>query len=108
VEAPLARGDVVEVDIPVAGRRPAVVVTRSVAIPYLSSVTVAEVTRTIRGIPSEVRLEAREAGQPDESVVNCDNLFTVRRARVERRLGRLPPERLAELDRALRVALGLE
>jgi mRNA interferase MazF len=36
--------------------RPVVVLTRDSAVPYLSTVTVAPITTTIRGVPSEVRL----------------------------------------------------
>ncbi len=37
-------------------RRPVVVLTRESAIGYLSAVTVAPITSTIRGVPSEVLL----------------------------------------------------
>ena len=40
-------------------RRPVLVVTRNEAIPVLSRVVVAPVTRTVRGIPTEVALGIR-------------------------------------------------
>ena len=41
-------------------KRPALVLTRNSAIAYLSTVTVAPVTSTIRGVPSEVVLNEEE------------------------------------------------
>ena len=111
----LSRGDVYDVDIPIAGVRPAVILTRTVAIPYLSSVTVAEVTGTIRGIPSEVLIEpSYDLRLEHESAINCDNLFTVRKERLLVRegrpvfRGRLDPGKLRELNQALRIALELD
>ena len=41
-------------------RRPVVVLTRNSAIPYLTSLTVAPITSTIRNVPSEVLLTPGE------------------------------------------------
>lgn len=101
------RGDVFDADLPVAGVRPAVVVTRETAIPVLSSVAVVGVTSTIRGHRAEVPL-GRAEGLDHESVANCDDLFTVSKNRLRRYRGRLGPERVARLDDALRLALGLD
>jgi mRNA interferase MazF len=100
------RGDVFDVDFPF-GRRPAVVVTRDRAIPLLTQVTVVPVTRTVRGIPTEVLLNGRN-GLAGESCASCDNVQTVAKARVGRRRGALGPAELRRLDNALRIALGLD
>jgi len=68
--------------------------------------TIATITRTERGIPSEVPVDHRD-GLPEPSVINCDALQTVYKADLERRLGRLSAERIEALDHALRFALGL-
>jgi mRNA-degrading endonuclease toxin of MazEF toxin-antitoxin module len=52
-----------------------VILTRNRAIPVLANVTVAAITGTIRGLPTEVPL-GREHGLARECVANCDNLFT--------------------------------
>lgn len=101
------RGDVFDADIPVAGVRLAVVVTRETAIPVLSSVAVVAVTSTVRGHRAEVAVGGDE-GLDRESVANCDDVFTVSKHRLGRYRGRLGPERLARLDDALRLALGLD
>ncbi|MDQ2969289.1 MAG: type II toxin-antitoxin system PemK/MazF family toxin [Actinomycetota bacterium] len=84
-----------------------VVLTRDRAIPILANVTVAAVTGTIRGLPTEVPL-GREHGLARECVVNCDNLFTIPRHAVGRRRGELGPESVAGLRTALMIALDLE
>ncbi len=93
-------------DIP-GGRHPAVIVTRDLVIPVLRNVTVAGITSTIRGFPTEVPV-GRGEGLAMESVVNCDNLFTLPKASLGRYRGSLGSEQMARLDNALRIALGLD
>ncbi|HVF78713.1 MAG TPA: type II toxin-antitoxin system PemK/MazF family toxin [Solirubrobacteraceae bacterium] len=101
------RCDVVDVDLPEIGRRPAVIVTRQVAIQFLANVTVASITGQIRGLPTEVRLDPAQ-GLDHESVVNCDNLFTVPKTAIGRIRGELGPAQRHQLDAALAIALGLD
>jgi mRNA interferase MazF len=101
------RGDIFEGDIPGLGVRPVLVVTRQVAIPVLSSVTVALITSTIRGIASEVSLNSAH-GLSHASAANCDNLLTLSKSRLAQRLGSLSFEDVARLDDALRFALQLD
>lgn len=101
------RGDVFEGDVPSLGVRPVLVVTRQVAIPVLSSVIVALVTSTVRGIPSELPLNS-EHGLPHPCVANCDNLLTLSKGRLGSRLGSLSFEDAERLDDALRFALQLD
>ena len=83
------------------------VLTRDRAIPVLANVTVAAVTGTIRGLPTEVPLGPAH-GLARECVVNCDNLFTVPKQAVGRRRGELDPKSLEHLRSALLIALDLE
>lgn len=101
------RGDIFDADLPDLGVRPVLVVTRKVAIPVLSSVTVAPITSTVRGVGSEVPLSS-EHGLECPSVASCDNLATVKKTRLGRRRGALPFEDVARLDDALRFALQLD
>ena len=69
--------------------------------------TCAPITRTIRGIRSEVIVGADE-GLPEASVISCDNVVTVpKTVLIENPLGHLGVERRAALDRALRYALDI-
>lgn len=84
-----------------------VVVTRDVAVPVLSNLTVVLITSTIRGLRTEVPL-GPEHGLDRECVVNCDNVITVPKSVLSERRGTLGPVDLRRLDDALRLALGLD
>jgi mRNA interferase MazF len=105
----VARGDIYWADLgPPAGRRPVCVLTRDAAIEVLASVTCAPLTRTVRGIRSEVGVGSEE-GLPQASVINCDNVVTLPKAVLaETPLGRLDVAKRAALDRALRYALDIQ
>jgi len=59
-------------------RRPMLIVTRTEAIPVLTWILVAPVTRTIRGIPTEVSLDIDD-GMPAPCVAAFDNLQPIRK-----------------------------
>ncbi len=99
-----ARGEVWWGEIPRVGRRPYLVLTRDVAIPVLRRLVVAPVTKTIRGIPSEVPL-GRDEGLDVDCVASMDNLLTMRKSLLVERIGALRPERHPELCQALSAAV---
>lgn len=88
-------------------RRPALLLTRSAFLPHLSSVVVAPITRTIRDIPTEVRLGS-EAGLKEESAAKLDQVQSVPRDRIGKFIGSLDPERKREIRDALLFALELD
>src|SRR5436309_10944535 len=77
-------------------QRPVVVLTRESAIAYLSTVTVAPITSTIRGVPSEVCLNEAD-GMKGPCAVNLHNVVTVSKTHLGRRVAVLAPERLKEV-----------
>ncbi len=85
--------------------RPVVVLTRDSAIAYLASVTVAPVSSTIRGVPSEVILGEND-GMKAPCAVNLHNASTVSRERLGRRVAQLSSARMSEICDALRFSLG--
>jgi mRNA interferase MazF len=103
----ISRGDVWDADIPGVGPHPVVIATRDTAIPVLSSLICVLVTSSFHGHVAEVELGAEE-GLDHESAANCDNLFTLPKIVLTRRRGRLDPRKLAELNRALTIALELD
>jgi mRNA interferase MazF len=78
------------------------VVSRDEAIPALTKILVAPITRTIRSLPTEVTL-GRDEGLPTESVATFDNLRTLRTALLVRRLGSLDVARRSDFCAALRA-----
>jgi mRNA interferase MazF len=81
-------------------RRPVLVVTRNEAIPVLHRLAVAPVTRTIRGIPTEIVLGTDE-GMPIGCAASFDNLQPINRHLLTERVGALPAARRHELCGAL-------
>ena len=108
VAARIARGDVRLYQFaPPDKNRPAVVLTRDSAIAYLSTVTVAPITSTIRGVPSEVVLN-EEDGMKAPCTVNLHNAVTVSQQRLGRRVAQLSSTRMQEICAALRFSLGCD
>ncbi len=104
----VARGDVRLYKFPPPGKqRPVVVLTRSSAIDYLSTVTVAPITSTIRGVPSEVILN-EEDGLKGPCAVNLHNPVTLSQHRLGRRIAQLSSGRMGEICAALRFSLGCD
>ncbi len=71
-------------------RRPVLIVTRSEAIPVLTWLVVAPVTRTVRPIPTHLPVGMTE-GLPTESAASFDNLQPLRRSFLTERIGSLGP-----------------
>jgi len=88
-----------------SGRRPVVILTRDTAIPLLTSVTVVPTTTRIRNAPTEVILE-RSDGMPRRSAFTLDNVHTLPKRRLRRRITSLSPARLEEICETLNYALG--
>lgn len=104
----MLRGEVWWADLPApVHARPVLVLTRNAVVNNIGSVVVALVTRTNRGLRSEVAL-GRQEGLPIRSVVNFDNLLTVPRERLMRLMGSCSKERMSEVNHALMFALGVE
>ncbi len=95
----LARGEVRLYRFPRPDKeRPVVILTRGSAIGYLSKVTVAPITSTIRGTPSEVILGEAD-GMKGPCAINLHNLVTVSQAHLGRRVAVLSAERSQEILR---------
>ena len=98
------RGEVWWVERP-AGRRPHLILARQQAIPVLTTILAVPATRTIRGIPTEVRL-GPDDGMPEECVLTLDNVTAVRRAFFVESITMLSLARMREVCAALAVATG--
>lgn len=97
------RGDVWWGEFPDQKPRPFLIIARDEAIQVLTRILAAPVTRTIRGIPTELPLGPEE-GLPTECVASFDNVTPVPKAMLVRRLGALAPSRRSEPCEALRAA----
>ncbi len=88
-------------------RRPVLILTRNSAIGHLNALTVAPITSTMRGIPSEVFLGPAD-GLTAECAVNLDHLQTVPKSSLGSLIGALSTDRMAEIQRAIGFALGFD
>ena len=79
--------------------------TRDPVADRIGSVTVAALTRTRRGPVSELELTTAD-GVPTDSVVNFDNIHTIPRSRLRRRVAALSPTRTSEACRTPQAATG--
>ncbi|MGH8909317.1 MAG: type II toxin-antitoxin system PemK/MazF family toxin [Egibacteraceae bacterium] len=97
----VARGELWWLETPDEKGRPVLVVSRDEANRVMRRVMVAPVTRTLRVAPSQLPL-GRGEGLPVESVANFDDLASVPKALLVRRVGALGP-RSYELCERLRA-----
>jgi mRNA interferase MazF len=104
----IARGDIRMYRFaPPDKQRPVVVLTRESAIAYLSTVTIAPITSTIRGVPSEVILDEAD-GMKTPCAANLHNIVTVSQERLGKRVAGLSHTRMAEICAAIRFSLGCD
>lgn len=88
------------------GDRPVLVLTRDPVADRIGSVVVAALTRTRRGLVSELDLTTQDDGVPSDCVVNFDNVHTLPRDLFRRPVTALSPARMAEACRVLAAAIG--
>lgn len=88
-------------------RRPVLILTRNEVIDSLNEIIVVPLTRTIRGLATEVVLTPDD-GMPVVSALNFDHIALAQRQRIGATLCSLPEERWPEVRRALLLACGFE
>lgn len=86
--------------------RPVLVLTREAVRPYMSRVSVAPITSTVRGLSTEVPVGSGN-GLDHDSVVSCDNVVTVPTSAIGRHVGYLLSGQEPALAEAIRAAYDL-
>ena len=103
----MKRGEVWWADLPAPiGRRPVLIVTRSSVVPFRNQLVIAEITRTVRHLASEVPLSIAD-GLAKDCVINCNVLLTVPKNRFLNQVTTLSAEKMAEVECSLKFALEL-
>ena len=87
--------------------RPVLILTREIVRPHLRTVTVAPITTTIRGLSSEVGVDAAN-GLAEPSVVSCDNITTIPSDAVGAQIGVLLDHQEQALSDAIAAAFNLD
>jgi mRNA interferase MazF len=90
-------------------RRPALVVQNDTGNRVSPTTIVAAITSKLppREFPHVVTVQPRESGLPSQSAVLLNQLRTIDQSRLQEQCGQLTVARMAEIDQALNVSLGL-
>jgi mRNA interferase MazF len=87
--------------------RPVLLLTRELVRPYVTTVTVAPITTTIRGLSTEVKVDATN-GLSARSVVSCDNITTIPAEALRDQIGVLLDDQEPQLSAAIHAAFDLD
>jgi mRNA interferase MazF len=87
--------------------RPVLVLTRELVRPHLTTVTIAPITTTIRGLSTELPVDAAN-GLAGPSVVSCDNVTTIPAGALGEQIGALLDHQEQQFSEALRAAFDLD
>ncbi len=89
---------------PPRGVRPVLLLSRSSGQPYRLNVTVAPITRIARGAPTEIPVDQTD-GLAVPSVVNAEDLITIPKQQLIRRIAKLNDGKLTAVRQAVMYAL---
>jgi mRNA interferase MazF len=90
------------------GRRPVLLIARDQAYSTLSRFVVAPLTTRIRRISTAVLLNPSSHPVPAQCVVSLDHVNVIERAWLVDPIGQLSEDRMAAIDLALDLSLGIE
>lgn len=87
--------------------RPVLILTRELVRPHLNTVTIAPITTTIRGLSTEVPVDASN-GLSEPSVVSCEHIATIPTDTLGEQIGVLPDHQEPLLSDAIQAAFDLD
>lgn len=87
--------------------RPVLILTRELVRPHMTAVTIAPITTTVRGLSTEVAVDAAN-GLSGPSVVSCDNITTIPTSALGEQIGALLDRQEQDLSDAIRAAFDLD
>jgi len=90
-----------------AGRRPGLVIQNDIGNDKASTTIVAAISSSVKIFPMNVKVEPPEGGLDRLSIVKTSQILTVDKKRLEKRLGRLSREKMEDVNRAIKLSLGL-
>ena len=88
-------------------RRPVLILTRDEVLPRLNEIIVVPITRTIRGLTTEVVL-TQDDGMPVSCALNLDHVALAKRDRLGPLITVLSPSHWPEIRKALLIACGFD
>ena len=90
-----------------AGMRPALVIQNDIGNEKAPTTIVAAITTSVRLFPMNVAINPPEGGLDHPSIVKTNQILTVSKERLEKRLGGLSKDRMDEVDKAIKLSLAL-
>lgn len=87
--------------------RPALIIQNNTGNAHASTTIVAAITTTLKMFPVTVVVETKESGLKQRSMVNLAQILTIDRNRLLKRIGAPSASRVAEVDQAIKISLGL-
>lgn len=88
--------------------RPALIISNDINNQVAQTVTVIPITSgTGKIYPFETLLQSQESGLPKTSKAKCNQIRTIDKKRLIKSVGEIPPEKLKEVENALRIHLGI-
>lgn len=88
--------------------RPALVISNDRNNEFAETITVLPITSKVaRAYPFEVFIPKAETGLPKDSKVKCNQIRTIDKKRLLKFLGKLSPDRLKKVEKALLIHLGI-
>ena len=90
------------------GMRPALVIQNDIGNKYGTTIIAACSTAPEKSYPFVVQLLEGEGGLPKQGSVNLSRILTVDVSRLLDKIGELGEDRMAEVDKAIKISLSLE
>jgi mRNA interferase MazF len=90
------------------GIRPALILQNDIGNQYAATTIIAAITTTIKIYPVTVLLQAKTAGLPKDSMINCAQILTIDKSRLKKKLGRLDTIRMKQVEKALCISLDVQ
>ena len=91
------------------GLRPALIIQNDIGNRLSITTIVAALTTAVeKSYPFLVRIAAKESSLPEDSRVNLAAIMTIDKSRLLRKCGQLKPDKMSEVDTAIKASLGLQ
>jgi len=90
------------------GIRPALIIQNNIGNQYASTTIVSAITGTLKKYPVTVLLSKGKGGLKENSMVNLAHILTIDKGRLMRKMGYLEEDKIAEVDEAIKISLGVQ
>jgi mRNA interferase MazF len=90
-----------------AGRRPALIIQNDIGNEKAKTTIVAAISSTVKIYPMNVEVRPPEGGLKRSSIIKTSQILTISKGRLEKRIGSLSNNKMAEVGKAIKLSLSL-